>query len=115
MILQVLHSLNVAFGTSARGSAISSFVILNTRMKLVILGLTVSSSWGNGHATLWRGLLNALARDSHRCIFFERNVPWYESTRDLCSPENFDLVLYPSWEEIRERAGPKSWTQMPRL
>jgi len=73
-------------------------------MKLAIFGLTVSSSWGNGHATLWRGLLNALARDSHRCIFFERNVPWYESTRDLCSPENFDLVLYPSWEEIRERA-----------
>jgi hypothetical protein len=25
-------------------------------MKLVIFGLTVSSSWGNGHATLWRAL-----------------------------------------------------------
>jgi spore maturation protein CgeB len=73
-------------------------------MKLVIFGLTVSSSWGNGHATLWRGLLNALARDSHRCIFFERNVPWYESTRDLTAPSNFELVLYPSWDEIRERA-----------
>jgi spore maturation protein CgeB len=73
-------------------------------MKLAIFGLTVSSSWGNGHATLWRGLLNALARDSHRCVFFERNVPWYESTRDLSSPANFELVLYPSWDEIRERA-----------
>jgi len=26
-------------------------------MKLVIFGLSVSSSWGNGHATLWRGLI----------------------------------------------------------
>jgi spore maturation protein CgeB len=49
-------------------------------------------------------LLNALARDSHKCIFFERNVPWYESTRDLTAPSNFELVLYPSWDEIRERA-----------
>jgi spore maturation protein CgeB len=73
-------------------------------MKLVIFGLTVSSSWGNGHATLWRGLLNGLARDSHRCVFFERNVPWYESTRDLASPSNFDLIFYESWEEIRRRA-----------
>lgn len=24
-------------------------------MKIVVFGLTVSSSWGNGHATLWRG------------------------------------------------------------
>ena len=30
-------------------------------MKLVIFGLTVTSSWGNGHATTWRGLLNGLA------------------------------------------------------
>lgn len=25
-------------------------------MKFVIFGLTISSSWGNDHATLWRGL-----------------------------------------------------------
>ena len=31
-------------------------------MKLVVFGLTISSSWGNGHATLWRGLCRALAR-----------------------------------------------------
>lgn len=73
-------------------------------MKLVIFGLTVSSSWGNGHATLWRGLLNALARDGHKCFFFERNVPWYESTRDLAAPSNFDLILYSSWDDIRARA-----------
>ena len=45
-------------------------------MKLVIFGLTVSSSWGNGHATLWRGLCNALGRRGHRVVFFERDVPY---------------------------------------
>ena len=52
-------------------------------MKLVIFGLTVSSSWGNGHATLWRGLIKALARRGHQVVFFEKDVPYYASTRDL--------------------------------
>jgi spore maturation protein CgeB len=46
-------------------------------MKLVIFGLTVSSSWGNGHTTLWRGLLKALAARGHDVVFFERDVPYY--------------------------------------
>jgi hypothetical protein len=29
-------------------------------VKIVIFGLTIRSSWGNGHATLWRGLCRAL-------------------------------------------------------
>src|SRR5687768_5820952 len=44
-------------------------------MKLVIFGLTISSSWGNGHATLWRGLLKAFAARVHQIVFFERDVP----------------------------------------
>src|SRR5690606_26596393 len=52
-------------------------------MKLVVFGLTVSSSWGNGHATLWRGLCRALARRRHTVVFFERDVPYYRSARDL--------------------------------
>ena len=39
-------------------------------MKLVIFGLTISSSWGNGHATLWRALLHALRERGHRVTFF---------------------------------------------
>jgi spore maturation protein CgeB len=73
-------------------------------MKLVIFGLTVSSSWGNGHATLWRGLLNALAEQGHEPVFFERDVPWYADTRDLIDPENFDLILYSSWDDVRSEA-----------
>ena len=52
-------------------------------MKLVVFGLTVSSSWGNGHATLWRGLIKALVRRGHRVVFFERDVPYYAGARDL--------------------------------
>jgi spore maturation protein CgeB len=54
-------------------------------VKLVVFGLTVSSSWGNGHATLWRGLIRALARRGWSVVFYERNVPYYAGTRDLDS------------------------------
>lgn len=69
-------------------------------MNLVIFGLSVSSSWGNGHATLWRGLLKALARRGHRITFFEKDVPWYAAHRDMRELPGVELVLYPSWEEV---------------
>lgn len=69
-------------------------------MKLVIFGLTLSSSWGNGHATIWRGLCRALARRGHRVVFFERDVPYYASQRDLVELPGTDLCLYASWEEV---------------
>ncbi len=68
-------------------------------MKLVIFGLTVSSSWGNGHATLWRGLCNALGRDGHEVTFFEHDVPYYANHRDLVFPDKYKLVLYSSWAD----------------
>lgn len=70
-------------------------------MKLVIFGLTVSSSWGNGHATLWRGLCKWLARHGHEVTFFEKDVPYYASHRDLVKPDNYTLRLYSDWNEIR--------------
>lgn len=69
-------------------------------MKLVIFGLSISSSWGNGHATLWRGLCRALHERDHRIIFFERDVPWYAGSRDLAQPEYCDLRLYARWEDV---------------
>jgi spore maturation protein CgeB len=73
-------------------------------MRFVIFGLTVSSSWGNGHATLWRGLWRALARRGHHIVFFERDVPWYAGARDLLALPGGELVLYPDWDSVRERA-----------
>ena len=69
-------------------------------MKLTIFGLTISSSWGNGHATLWRGLLGALVRRGHRVLFFERDVPYYASTRDLTELPGGELRLYRSWDDV---------------
>jgi spore maturation protein CgeB len=74
-------------------------------LKFVIFGLTVSSSWGNGHATLWRGLIRALDRLGHHVVFFERDVPYYADARDLHAlPGRSELVLYADWESVRGRA-----------
>jgi spore maturation protein CgeB len=70
-------------------------------MKLVIFGLTVSSSWGNGHATIWRGLLRALIRRGHTIVFFERDVPYYAEHRDLHEIPGGTLLLYSDWDEAR--------------
>jgi spore maturation protein CgeB len=67
-------------------------------MKFVIFGLTVSSSWGNGHATLWRGLCKALGKRGHTVIFFERDVPYYAAHRDVTQLPGGELILYPDWE-----------------
>ncbi len=73
-------------------------------MRIVVFGLTVSSSWGNGHATLWRGLIGALAQRGHEVVFFERDAPYYAANRDLHDLPGGALVLYADWEEVRGRA-----------
>jgi len=73
-------------------------------MKLAIFGLAVSSSWGNGHATLWRGLCAALGRMGHMVTFFERDVPYYALQRDLTELPGGRLVLYPDWESVLPQA-----------
>lgn len=73
-------------------------------MKLVIFGLTISSSWGNGHATLWRGLCKALAKYGHDVTFLELDVPYYANHRDLIWPKTYKLMLYSNWPEIANSA-----------
>jgi spore maturation protein CgeB len=65
-------------------------------MKLVVLGLSLSSSWGNGHATTFRALLSAFADRGHEILFLERDVPWYASQRDLIDPSYCRLQFYQS-------------------
>lgn len=73
-------------------------------MKIVIFGLSISSSWGNGHATIWRGLCRALHRRNHQVVFFERDVPYYASHRDLTEIPGGLLRLYPDWEGVAPEA-----------
>jgi spore maturation protein CgeB len=73
-------------------------------MKLVVFGLSISSSWGNGHATLWRALARGLAIAGHQLVFFERDTPFYSAHRDLPTLPHGRLVLYRSWEEVEREA-----------
>lgn len=69
-------------------------------MRFAVFGLAVSSSWGNGHATLWRGLWRALAGAGHRITFFERDQPWYAAARDCTALPGGELVIYPDWDSV---------------
>lgn len=74
-------------------------------MKIVILGLTVTSSWGNGHATTFRGLVRALDAAGHAVLFLERDVPWYADSRDLPQPPYCRTELYVGLPDLRARFG----------
>ena len=73
-------------------------------MKFTIFGLTLSSSWGNGHATPYRAILRALHRLGHQVIFYEKDVPYYANRRDFTETDFCDLHLYADWFSIRDRA-----------
>ena len=66
-------------------------------MKIVFYGLTITSSWGNGHATTYRSLLKALARRGHQIHFVEKDVEWYRSNRDMPEPTFATVHLYEDW------------------
>ncbi|MBO1076871.1 CgeB family protein [Roseomonas marmotae] len=70
-------------------------------LDIVVLGLSLSSSWGNGHATTYRALLRSLAARGHRILFLERDVPWYAAHRDLPEPDFCRLALYPDLAALR--------------
>ncbi len=73
-------------------------------MKIIIFGLTISSSWGNGHATLWRGLCKHLIRAGHQVTFFERDMPYYAEARDLNELPGGRLELFSRWDDVRATA-----------
>jgi spore maturation protein CgeB len=74
----------------------------NARLDIVILGLSITSSWGNGHATTYRALARALQARGHRVLFLERDVAWYAAARDLPQPPYCRTALYGSLEELRD-------------
>jgi spore maturation protein CgeB len=72
-------------------------------LSIVFLGLSITSSWGNGHATTYRALVKGLARRGHRVLFLERDVPWYAAQRDLPEPPFGTTRHYRDLEELRTR------------
>jgi spore maturation protein CgeB len=71
------------------------------RLNIVVLGLTVTSSWGNGHATTYRALLRALAQRGHRVTFLERDMPWYREHRDMPNPPFCETALYAGLPQLK--------------
>src|SRR4051812_30520319 len=69
-------------------------------MKLIVLGLSLSSSWGNGHATTYRALLRAFADRGHDVLFLERETPWYAQHRDLTRPDFCRLEYYRDLDDL---------------
>ncbi|HVO64119.1 MAG TPA: glycosyltransferase [Terriglobales bacterium] len=69
-------------------------------MNIVIFGLSITSSWGNGHATTFRALARALRARGHRILFFEKDVEWYASNRDMPEPPFCEVRLYENWDDI---------------
>lgn len=72
-------------------------------MKFVVIGLSITSSWGNGHATTYRGLLKEIKALGHEILFLEKDVPYYADNRDLENPDFCRLGLYKSTEYLKER------------
>jgi spore maturation protein CgeB len=72
-------------------------------LDLVFLGLSLTSSWGNGHATTYRSLIRALAAQGHRVTFLERDVPWYADNRDMPNPPWCRTHLYESVADLQVR------------
>ncbi|QDG52860.1 glycosyltransferase [Persicimonas caeni] len=72
-------------------------------LRIVILGLSITSSWGNGHAATYRGLVRALDERGHRVVFLERDVPWYRAHRDLPDPPYAETFLYEDLDDLRRR------------
>ncbi len=75
-------------------------------LDVVILGLSITSSWGNGHATTYRGLVRELELRGHRVLFLERDQPWYAENRDLAKPPYGRTEIYGDLEELQDRFAP---------
>lgn len=71
-------------------------------INIVVFGLSITSSWGNGHATTYRSLLKALAARGHHITFFEQDVPWYAAHRDMPAPSFCRTVLYRNPDDLEE-------------
>jgi spore maturation protein CgeB len=71
------------------------------RLRIAILGLSITSSWGNGHATTYRSLMRALCRRGHEVLFLECDKPWYREHRDLRQTPFGTVCLYDDVAQLR--------------
>ena len=68
-------------------------------MKITFFGLSITSSWGNGHATTFRALCRALWQRGHDIEFFEKDQEWYAGNRDMPEPPFCRTHVVSDWTE----------------
>jgi spore maturation protein CgeB len=73
-------------------------------LKIVIFGLSITSSWGNGHATTFRALTRALHERGHRILFYEHDLEWYANNRDMPQPSFCETRIFENWSSVRHSA-----------
>ncbi len=73
-------------------------------LKIVFLGLSITSAWGNTHASNYRALVSELVARGHEVLFCERDAPWYASSRDFDELPDAHLLIYGSLDELAARA-----------
>ena len=76
---------------------------MRSPLRIVFLGLSITSSWGNGHATTYRGLVRELSARGHEVLFLERDMPWYRANRDLPTIPPARVELYTRLQELKDR------------
>src|SRR5690349_16032711 len=70
---------------------------------IIVLGLSITSSWGNGHATTWRSLIKGLSARGRRVLFLERDQASYAANRDVYMLPHCEIRLYADVDELRRR------------
>jgi spore maturation protein CgeB len=73
-------------------------------MKIAFYGSSLVSSYWNGAATYYRGLLSDLARRGHRIVFYEPDAFDRQKHRDIDPPDWAESRVYPATEDAARAA-----------
>jgi spore maturation protein CgeB len=65
-------------------------------MRIAFYGSSLLSSYWNGAATYYRGLLGGLASIGHKIVFFEPDAFDRQNHRDIDPPDWAEVVVYPA-------------------
>ena len=110
MVARIVRpALNSARGSGSPARRSGRLSSPSRKLQIVIIGLTISSSWGNGHATTYRSLARGLAGAGHSVVFFEHDKPWYRDHRDLADPAYAQVHYYQSAAALAQ-----TWTSTIR-
>ncbi len=89
---------------ATRGSARCAFLPAGAvAVKIVFLGLSITSSWGNGHATTYRGLDSRFAERGHEVLVSGERCSVVRGQSRPAHPPYGKAELYGSSEELKDQ------------